>query len=142
MRICDTIVRHETLGLVLEKADISDYYALQEKFRPGLLDFSDYDFTDDTRVILSDELLDDYERQKSEEFYRRWPLIISIIAIIISFLGSIGSDSLLGLFRRHYRKLHLHAEYYRSLHISLAEMSLQTVVLAFPEAFHRILNRK
>ena len=91
MRICDTIVRHETLGLVLEKADISDYYALQEKFRPGLLDF-----TDDTRVILSDELLDDYERQKSEEFYRRWPLIISIIAIIISFLGSIGSDSLLG----------------------------------------------
>lgn len=96
MRICDTIVRHETLGLVLEKADISDYYALQEKFRPGLLDFSDYDFTDDTRVILSDELLDDYERQKSEEFYRRWPLIISIIAIIISFLGSIGSDSLLG----------------------------------------------
>ena len=54
MRICDTIVRHETLGLVLEKADISDYYALQEKFRPGLLDFSDYDFTDDTRVILSD----------------------------------------------------------------------------------------
>ena len=88
MRICDTIVRHETLGLVLEKADISDYYALQEKFRPGLLDFSDYDFTDDTRVILSDELLDDYERQK--------PLIISIIAIIISFLGSIGSDSLLG----------------------------------------------
>lgn len=96
MRICDTIVRHETLGLVLEKADISDYYALQEKFRSGLLDFSDYDFTDDTRVILSDELLDDYERQKSEEFYRRWPLIISIIAIIISFLGSIGSDSLLG----------------------------------------------
>nr|DAJ97752.1 MAG TPA: hypothetical protein [Caudoviricetes sp.] len=30
MRICDTIVRHETLGLVLEKADISDYYALRD----------------------------------------------------------------------------------------------------------------
>lgn len=96
MKICKNIIRHKNLKDILRKSHIEDYYALQEKFKPGLLDFSDYDFEDDTVVSLTDELLEEYEQQKDKTFYRRGPFIVSIIALIIAILGSIGSDSILG----------------------------------------------
>ena len=96
IKICKIIIKNKNLKDVLLKSHIEDYYSLQEKFSPGLLDFSDYDFENNTVVNLTDELLEEYEKQKDEIFYRRWPFIISIIALIVSVLGSIGSDSILG----------------------------------------------
>lgn len=56
MKICKIIIKHKNLKDILQKAQIEDYYALQEKFTPGLLDFSDYDFEDDTIVRLTNAL--------------------------------------------------------------------------------------
>lgn len=94
MKICKTIIKYKNLKDILTKAHIEDYYALQEKFKPGLLDFSDYDFEDNTIVSLTDDLLEEYEQQNTETFYHR----ISIIALIVSIfaaLASISSDSVL-----------------------------------------------
>lgn len=86
MKICKIIIRHKTLGDILQKTRIEDYYALQEKFPPGSMDFSDYDFENDTIVTLNDNTLEEYEKQKDVMFYHRWPLVISIIALIMSIL--------------------------------------------------------
>lgn len=98
MKICKIIIKNKNLKDILRKSHIEDYYTLQEKFKPGLLEFSDFDFEDNTVVSLSDELLEEYEEQKDRTFYRRWPFIISIVALIVSVfavLATMGSDSIL-----------------------------------------------
>lgn len=98
MRICKIIIKYKNLKDILNKSHVGNYYALQEKFAPGALDFSDYDFEDDTIVQLTTEFLEEYEQQHDEYFYRRFPLIISIISLIVSIfaaLASIGTDSIL-----------------------------------------------
>ena len=98
MEICKIIIKYNKLEDILRKSHIEDYCALQEKFYPRILDFSDYEFEDDTIVYLTNELLEEYEKQKDEIFYHRWPLIISVIALIVSIfavLATIGSDSIL-----------------------------------------------
>ena len=96
LKICQIILKHKQLGIILKKTHIDSYYALQEKFHPNALGFSDFDFTDDTTVLLNDNILEEYEQQRDKIFYQRWPFVISILALIVSIFGSIGSDSILG----------------------------------------------
>ncbi len=98
IRICKIIRKYKMLKPILDKSGIDDYLALQEIFDPGDLNFSDYEFEDDTIVELSREATEEYEKQKFDIFYHRAPLTLSIIAIIISIfalLATIGTDSIL-----------------------------------------------
>lgn len=93
-KICKIILRHKTLGKILKKSHIKDYLALQEEFCPGSLEFSDFEFEDDTHVSLEKLFLEEFENQQREIFYKRIPLFISICAIVIA-LFSINTNSLL-----------------------------------------------
>lgn len=98
MQICKIIRKYKTLKPILDKSGIEDYLVLQEQFNPGDLIFSDYEFEDDTIVEISRKITEEYEKQKFDVFYHRVPLLLSIIAIIISIfalLATIGTDSLL-----------------------------------------------
>ena len=98
MKICKNIIKYKKLGKILQKSHIPDYLSLQEEFEPGALDFSDYEFENDTIVYMTDDLLEEYEEQKDATFYRRGPFIISIISLIMSvfaLLATIGSESVL-----------------------------------------------
>ncbi len=98
MQICKIIRKYKTLKPILDKSGVEDYLALQEKFNPGDLIFSDYEFEDDTSVELSNELTEEYESKSEDRFHNRSSFVISIIALLVAIFGSIGSDSLLGRF--------------------------------------------
>ena len=87
LELCKIIIKYKNLDTILEKSKMPDYLALQDAFNPNTLRFSNSSFNSSTIVSLTPPFLEEYEKQRNDIFYRRVPLTISIIAIIIAFLS-------------------------------------------------------
>lgn len=86
-KICKAVRKYKTLGRIIPKSGVSDYLELQECLGPGMLDFSDDDMTDETVVILSDQLLEELEGRDRATFRETFTWVLSICAIIISIIA-------------------------------------------------------
>lgn len=94
VKICKIILRYKTLNKILQKANLEDWEELQMSFKPWMLEESDPDEKGNTVITLNNKLLEEFENRRNELFYKRIPLILSIVALIVSIF-SINSNSLL-----------------------------------------------
>lgn len=85
-KICKKVVKHKRLDIILKETGISDYIALQDELIPGVLLFDDIE-DEKTTVALSNELLEEYEERKRRIVDMRITRILSVLAIIISFIA-------------------------------------------------------
>lgn len=85
-KICKKVVKHKRLDIILKETGISDYIALQDELIPGVLLFDDIE-DEKTTVELSNELLEEYEERKRRIVDMRITRILSVLAIIISFIA-------------------------------------------------------
>lgn len=86
-RICKAVRKYKTLGRIIPKSGVSDYMELQERLWPGMLEFSDYDMTDETVVTLSNQLTEELEDRDRTTFREAFTWTLSILAIIISIIA-------------------------------------------------------
>lgn len=86
-KICKAVRKYKTLGRIIPKSGVSDYMELQECLGPGMLEFSDFDMTDDTVVTLCDQLTEELENRGRATFREVFTWILSICAIIISIIA-------------------------------------------------------
>ena len=86
-RICKIVRKYKTLGRIIPKSGVSDYMELQECLGPGMLEFSDYDMTDETVVTLCDQLMEELEDRDRTTFRESFTWALSIFAIIISIIA-------------------------------------------------------
>lgn len=86
-KICKIILRYKTIGRINKKMNIPEYLNIQDYFEPGMLDFSDHRLTDDTVVILSNQLMEELEERGRAAFRSAFTWILSICALIISIIA-------------------------------------------------------
>ena len=86
-KICKAVRKYKTLGRVLQKSGVADYIELQECLGPGMLEFSDFDMTEDTVVTLCDQLMEELEDRGRASFQNVFTWVLSICAIIISIIA-------------------------------------------------------
>lgn len=92
-KICAAVVHKHKLGDILEKTGCGNYLALQNAMPVGALIFSDDAQNDDTIVTLADFAQEEYGKHVRDTSRYRLSIILSALALLISFAALLFSSS-------------------------------------------------
>lgn len=97
IKICKIIQKKRTLPAILSAGKIADYNSLQNLFQPGDLSFSDCNMDDNTRVSLTNPLVEELESYRSKAVDAWFTRVLAIIAIVISVIALLSELGIIGL---------------------------------------------
>lgn len=92
-KICAAVVHKHKLGDILEESGCGNYLALQDAMPVGALIFSDDAYNDDTLVTLADFAQEEYDKHVRDTSRYRLSIILSALALLISFAALLFSSS-------------------------------------------------
>lgn len=97
LKICRKVIRYQNLYTVLKKTGIPDYLTIQEILGPGVLEFSDDEMNEETKIYLSHMALEEVETRQTKLVDVWFTRILSVITIIISAIALLSELGILKL---------------------------------------------
>lgn len=93
LEICAAVVRKRKLGDILGETGCCNYLALQDAMPAGALSFNDDAYNNDTTVTLADFAQEEYDKHVRDTSRYRLSIILSVLALLISFAALLFSSS-------------------------------------------------
>ncbi len=93
LKICAAVVRKHRLGDILDETGCGNYLVLQDAMPVGALRFNDDACNDDTLVTLADFVQEEYDKHVRDTSRYRLSIILSALALLISFAALLFSSS-------------------------------------------------